>query len=84
MENREVSDEEREAVHFRSAHHLFTTINLHQTHRLRECMKTTSKRCFMAIQLQEGCLTAIWICHKVQWVTPNLPNLNLRRKRFAE
>ena len=39
---------------FRSAHHLFNTISLQQAPRLRQCMKTSCKRCFLAIQLQEG------------------------------
>lgn len=66
---------------YRSAHHLFTTINLQQAHRLRQCMKTNCKRCFMAIQLQEGFSTSTSPRHKVQWVAPNL---NLQRKSFAE
>ena len=66
---------------FRSAHHLFNTISLQQAHRLRQCMKTSCKRCFMAIQLQEVFFTSIWPRHKVQWVALNV---SLQRKSFAE
>ena len=66
---------------FRLAHHLFNTISLQQAHRLRQCMKTSCKQCFMAMQLQKVFLTSIWPRHKVQWVALNL---SLQRKSFAE
>ena len=66
---------------FRLAHHLFNTISLQQAHRLRQCMKTSCKQCFMAMQLQEVFLTSIWPHHKVQWVALNL---SLQRKSFTE
>jgi len=63
-----------------SAHHLLTTFNFQQTHRPRQNMKTSCKRCFMAIQSVERFSISLWPPHKVQWTAPNL---NLQRKRFA-
>ena len=77
--SREVSDVSQSFT-LRSAHHLYATINFQQTHRPRQYMKTSCKRCFMAIQLVEGFSTSLWPHHKVQWAAPNL---NLQRKSFA-
>ena len=48
---------------------------------VHQCMKTSCKQCFMAMQLQEVFLTSIWPRHKVQWVALNL---SFQRKSFTE
>ena len=65
--NRKVSEFREGRFTLRSAHHLFTVTNLQQAYRFRQCMKTSCKWCFMAIQLQEVFSTSLGLvtkCHR--------------------
>ena len=69
-----------EHITFQSAHHFHATINLEQTRWPCQYVKTSCKRCFMAIQLKEEFSTLTWPRLKVQWAAPKL---NLLRRSFA-
>ena len=79
--NREVSEVSRGAFHFPVGAPPFQHYQLAASSSTCQCMKTSCKRCFMAMQLWEVFLTSIWPRHKVQWVALNL---SLQRKSFAE